>query len=48
LHRPEWVPEIALGIAEHLRGILRTHLLAPAREAMPWIGNELSVLPDAD
>ena len=48
LHRPEWMPEIALGIAERLRGILRAHLLAPAREAMPWIGDELAVLPQPD
>jgi len=45
LHRPEWMPEIALAIAESLRGILRTHVVEPGREAMPWIGDDLSILP---
>ena len=45
LHRPDWMPEIAEVVAESLRGILRTHLVEPGREAMPWIGDDLSILP---
>ena len=48
LHRPEWMPEIALAIAGTLRGILRTRLVEPAREAMPWIGEDLGVVDEHD
>ena len=45
LHRPEWMPEIAEAIAERLRGLLVAHLVEPGREAIPWIGEDLSILP---
>ena len=45
LHRPDWMPEIALAVARILRGILRERVVGPGREAIPWIGEGLSIPP---
>ena len=47
LHRPDWMPEIALTVARILSDILRERVVEPGREAIPWIGDGLSIPPRA-
>lgn len=40
----DWMPGIADNIAERLRTILQLHLVEPGKTAIPWIGDEFTIL----
>ena len=45
-HRADWMPRIASGIADSLRGILRAQVVEPILATTPWLDGSLAILPD--
>jgi DNA-binding transcriptional LysR family regulator len=43
----DWIPNAAAELAQTFRGLLRSGVVAPARERFPWLGGQLAVLDDS-